>query len=160
MSTAPIKVLFLCTGNSARSVIAEALLSEMGRGDFEVYSAGTHPKGINPLSVRVLEQYGIDPTRFTSKSMDQYIGDSFDYVITVCDNAAEECPIFPGDPERIHWSFLDPAAVEGTEAVRLAAFQETMRSMQRRLETFIPVAKRSAGLKVDRLNTAVAESNL
>ena len=148
MSPAPIKVLFLCTGNSARSVIAEALLSELGRGDFEVYSAGTHPKGINPFTVRVLEQDGIDTTRFASKSMDQYIGDRFDYVITVCDNAADECPIFPGAPERIHWSFSDPAAVEGTEVVKLAAFQETMRGMRRRLEGFIPVAKRSAGLTV------------
>jgi len=148
MSTSPIKVLFLCTGNSARSVIAEALLSEMGRGDFEVHSAGTHPKGINPFTVKVLEQDGIDPSRFESKSMEQYIGDRFDYVITVCDNAAEECPIFPGDPERIHWSFLDPAAVEGADVVKLAAFQETMRGMRRRLEAFIPVAKRSAGMAV------------
>jgi arsenate reductase len=148
MSTAPIRVLFLCTGNSARSVIAEALLSEIGRGDFEVHSAGTHPKGINPLTVKVLEHDGIDPVRFHSKSMEQYIGDRFDYVITVCDNAAEECPLVPGDPERIHWSFPDPAAVEGTDVVKLAAFQETMRGMRRRLEAFIPVAKRSAGMKV------------
>jgi arsenate reductase len=148
MTTAPIKVLFLCTGNSARSVIAEALLSEIGRGDFEVYSAGTHPKGINPFTVKVLEQDDIDPSHFQSKSMDQYVGDSFDYVITVCDNAAEGCPVFPGAPERIHWSFPDPAAVEGSDVVKLAAFQETMRGMRRRLQAFIPVALRSAGMTV------------
>jgi arsenate reductase len=144
--TAPVKVLFLCTGNSARSVIAEALLSEMGRGDFEVFSAGTHPKGVNPFTVKVLEQNGIDPSHFHSKSMDQYIGDRFDYVITVCDNAAEECPIFPGAPERLHWDFADPAAVDGSDLVKLAAFQETMRGMRRRLEAFIPIV--TAGMKI------------
>jgi arsenate reductase len=135
--------LFLCTGNSARSVIAEALLSEMGGSDFEVHSAGTQPKGINPFTVKVLEQEHIDPARFHSKAMDQYIGDRFDYVITVCDNAAEECPIFPGEPERIHWSFPDPAAVEGSDVVKLAAFQETLRGMRRRLDPFIAVARRA-----------------
>lgn len=148
MSTQPIKVLFLCTGNSARSVIGEALLRQMGGDDFDVHSAGTRPKGINPFTVKVLGQDGIDAAGFESKSLDMYVGDKFDYVITVCDNAAEECPIFPGDPERIHWSFPDPAAVEGADVVKLGAFQETMRGMRRRLEGFIPVAKRSAGLRV------------
>lgn len=143
MSNSPIRVLFLCTGNSARSVIAEALLSELGRGDFEVHSAGTRPKGINPFTIKVLEQDGIDPTRFESKSMDRFMGDQFDYVITVCDNAAEECPVFPGDPERIHWSFPDPAAVVGPDVMKLAAFQETMRGMRKRIEPFIAVAKRA-----------------
>jgi len=139
----PIRVLFLCTGNSARSVIAEALLRSIGGLDFEVHSAGTHPKGINPYTVKVLQQAGLDPTEFHSKSMNEYVDQKFDYVITVCDSAAEECPIFPGDPHRIHWSFTDPAAVEGTDVVKLAAFQLTMREMRQRLEGFIPVARRT-----------------
>lgn len=138
-----IRVLFLCTGNSARSVIAEALLKSAGGVDFDVHSAGTQPKGINPFTVKVLEQAGLDPTMFHSKSMDQYVDQKFDYVITVCDNAAEECPVFPGDPQRIHWSFPDPAAVEGTDVVKLAAFQQTLREMRQRLDAFVPVARRA-----------------
>jgi arsenate reductase (thioredoxin) len=138
-----IRVLFLCTGNSARSVIAEALLKSMGGDDFEVHSAGTHPKGINPFTIKVLQQASLDPTEFYSKNMNEYVDQKFDYVITVCDNAAEECPVFPGDPHRIHWSFPDPAAVDGTDLIKLAAFQQTLREMRQRLEAFIPVARRT-----------------
>lgn len=138
-----ISVLFLCTGNSARSIIAEALLRNLGGADFDVYSAGTHPKGINPFTQKVLQQARLDEVEFRSKSMDEYLDRKFDYVITVCDNAAEECPVFPGDPERIHWSFTDPAAVEGTDVVKLAAFQQTLREMRQRLEAFVPVARRT-----------------
>ena len=140
----PIRVLFLCTSNSARSVIAEALLKEMGESDFEVYSAGTHPKGLNPFTLKVLEQDHIDITGFRSQDMAEFVGQHFDYVITVCDQAAEECPVFPGDPQRIHWSFPDPAAIEGSDVVKLAAFQETLRGMRRRLALFIDVARRAA----------------
>jgi arsenate reductase len=139
----PIRVLFLCTGNSARSVFAEALLKIMGGEDFEVYSAGTHPKGINPFTERVLTQAGIDTAGFRSKDMNEFIDQRFDYVITVCDDAAEECPTFPGAPQRIHWSFTDPAAFEGADLEKLTVFQETMRDMRRRLETFVPVARRA-----------------
>jgi arsenate reductase len=138
-----IGVLFLCTGNSARSIIAEALLRSLGGADFDVYSAGTHPKGINPFTQKVLQQAGLDSMEFRSKGMDEYLDRTFDYVITVCDNAAEECPVFPGDPQRIHWSFTDPAAVEGTDVVKLAAFQQTLREMRQRLEAFVPVARRT-----------------
>jgi arsenate reductase len=138
-----IRVLFLCTGNSARSIIAEALLRSMGGVDFDVYSAGTHPRGINPFTMKVLDQAGLNSPDFRSKSMDGYLGETFDYVITVCDDAAERCPVFPGDPERIHWSFVDPAAVEGTDVVKLAAFQATLREMRQRLESFVPVARRA-----------------
>jgi arsenate reductase len=138
------RVLFLCTGNSARSVIAEALLKKMGGHDFEVYSAGTDPKGINPYTLRVLEQEHIDMSGFYSKNMNDFVGQQFDYVITVCDQAAERCPVFPGDPTRIHWSFPDPAAVEGDDLVRLAAFQETLRGIRRRMDTFIIVARNAA----------------
>ena len=139
-----IRVLFLCTGNSARSVIAEALLKKMGGDDFEVYSAGTDPKGINPFTTKVLEFEHVDMSGFRSKSMDEFIGQQFDYVITVCDQAAERCPVFPGDPTRIHWSFTDPAAVEGDDLAKLAAFQETLRGMRRRIEPFMIVARNAA----------------
>ena len=139
-----IRVLFLCTGNSARSILAEALLKEMGGEDFEVYSAGTDPRGLNPYTVRVLVQEHIDASEFRSKNLDEFLGQRFDYVITVCDNAAERCPVFPGDPERIHWSFPDPAAVEGDEAVKIVAFQETLRGLRRRLDPFIIVARDAA----------------
>ena len=135
---APIRVLFLCTGNSARSVIAEALLADLGGNDFDVHSAGTHPKGMNPFTTKVLQQAGLDTAPYRSKSIDEYVDQDFDYVITVCDNAAESCPVFPGNPERIHWSFVDPAAVEGEDAVKLAAFQHTFIEMHRRLEAFLP----------------------
>jgi arsenate reductase len=140
----PIRVLFLCTGNSARSVIAEALLKKLGDDDFEVYSAGTEPKGINPYTLKVLEQEHIDASGFYSKDSQQFLGQNFDYVITVCDSAAERCPVFPGDPERIHWSFPDPAAVDGDDLAKLAAFQETLRGMRRRIEPFVIVARNVA----------------
>jgi len=142
----PIQVLFLCTGNSARSIIGASLLRQTGGDAFAVFSAGTRPKGINPYTVRVLEPLGIDLSTEGSKNVSEYLGDQFDYVITVCDSAAEECPVFPGAPERIHWSFVDPAAVKGTDDEKLRAFQRTVREMKTRISTFVPVAKRRAGL--------------
>jgi len=138
-----IRVLFLCTGNSARSVIAEALLEQLGGPAFNSFSAGTHPKGINPYTARVLAEERVDLTGFRSKNVSEFIGQDFDYVITVCDSAAEECPVFPGAPERIHWSIPDPAAVEGTDVAKLAAFQKTVREMRQRLSVFITVATRA-----------------
>jgi arsenate reductase len=140
----PVRVLFLCTGNSARSVIAEALLKSIGGDEFEVYSAGTRPKGLNPFTAKVLEQARLDITGFRSKSISEFEGQKFDYVITVCDSANEECPVFPGAPERIHWSFPDPAAVDGTDLIKLAAFQTTLREMNQRLSAFALVSQRSA----------------
>ena len=141
----PIRVLFLCTGNSARSIIGAALLRQMGGDDFEVFSAGTRPKGINPYTIRVLEPLAIDLSGERSKSVSEYVNDEFDYVITVCDDAAEECPVFAGASERIHWSLVDPAAVEGTDEKRLVAFKRTVREMNTRLATFVPAAKRKTG---------------
>ena len=140
----PIRVLFLCTGNSARSIIGAALLRDMGGDAFEVHSAGTEPKGINPYTQRVLSAAGIDISGERSKNVSEFEGQAFDYVITVCDAAAERCPVFPGAPERIHLSFVDPAAVAGTDDEKLAAFRRTLREMQARLTTFVPVAKRRA----------------
>src|SRR5439155_22147556 len=123
--------------------MGEVLLREMGGTAFEVFSAGTDPKGLNPFTARVLEQEHIDLAGFRSKDVSEFAGQDFDYVITVCDDAAEECPVFPGAPERIHWSFPDPAAVEGSEVQKLAAFQQTAREMRQRLMLFIPVATRA-----------------
>jgi arsenate reductase len=142
MSDSPIRVLVVCTGNSARSLLAEALLRVKGGEAFEVHSAGTHPKGVNPLTLQVLHDAGIDASWARSKSVDEYLGQSFDYVITVCDQARDECPVFPGVHESLHWGYDDPAAVEGTEEERLAAFRKVFTQMAERIGTFIPLARK------------------
>jgi arsenate reductase len=139
----PIRVLFLCTGNSARSLMAEVLLRDAGGADFEAHSAGTRPKGINTYTERVLVAAGLEIGGLRSKDVKEFEGRSFDYVITVCDSAAEECPIFPGAPERIHWSFPDPAAVEGSEAEKVGVFEAILRGMRNRIATFVPAARQS-----------------
>ncbi len=141
----PIRVLFVCTGNSARSQIAEALLRQQGGPAFDVASAGTEPKGVNPLTVRVLAEVGIDISAARSKSVTELLGDEFDYVITVCDQARESCPVFPGVHESIHWGFDDPAAAEGNEAERLAVFRRVMSEISVRLKPFQEVALRTHG---------------
>ena len=127
------RVLILCTGNSARSQMAEAVLREIGKGAFETYSAGTEPRGVNPLTVRALSNAGIDISGARSKPVSDFFGQPFDYVITVCDNANENCPVFPGKTERIHWGFDDPAAVEGTWNERLSAFRRVRDEIAARL---------------------------
>lgn len=139
----PIRVLFLCTHNSARSQIAEALLRQIGGADFAVYSAGTAATRVHPLAVKVLEEQDIPTDGLYSKSMDQFLTEHFDVVITVCDQANESCPIFPGDPERIHWSIPDPAAVEGSEEHRLASFRQVRQYLKRRLPLFAEAQKRT-----------------
>ena len=138
----PIRVLIVCTGNSARSILAEALLRQHGGDDFEVHSAGTEPKGINPFTERVLDEAGIDHSWARSKSVSEYLGQTFDYVITVCDQARQVCPVFPGVHETLHWGYEDPAAVEGSEDERLAAFRSTLTMMGTRIQAFIILAKR------------------
>ena len=120
MAADPIRILFVCTHNSARSQIAEALLKRDGGDDFDVYSAGTEVSRVNPYAIRVLGEAGIDWSDARSKSVTEFLGQQFDYVITVCDRTAETCPTFPGDPERIHWSFDDPVMVNGEGAQRRA----------------------------------------
>ena len=144
----PLNVLFLCTGNSARSIIAEALLNKLGAPRFRAHSAGSYPKGeINPHAVPVLESLGFDAADFRSKSWDEFAGPgapALDFVFTVCDNAAGEvCPIWPGQPITGHWGVPDPAAVTGSEAVIAAAFGETARRLRNRIELFLalPMAK-------------------
>ena len=138
---APIRVLVVCTGNSARSVIAEALIRRYGGEDFDVNSAGTEPSRINPLTERVLDEARIDHSWARSKSVNEFLGQQFDYVITVCDDARQACPVFPGVHESLHWGYEDPAAVEGTEEERLAAFRLTLTMMATRIQTFIALAK-------------------
>jgi arsenate reductase len=119
------KVLFLCTGNSARSQMAEALLRHFAGNRFEVYSAGLEPKGVNPFAIKVIEESGIKMEGHTSKKLDVYIGKiDFDYLITVCGHADKNCPFFPGMGKRLHWPFEDPAAVEGTDTEKIAAFRK------------------------------------
>lgn len=146
-SAAPIRVLFVCTGNSARSVMAEALLRRHGGADFEVYSAGTEPKGINPLTLRTLEAAGIDASWARSKSVSEFLDQRFDYVITVCDQARQSCPVFPGVHESLHWGYEDPAAAEGTEEERLAVFRRVFIALGERIAQFVPLARRAGTLR-------------
>ena len=140
----PIRVLFVCTGNSARSLLGEVLLREADRGDFEVHSAGTHPRGVNPLTIRVLEEAGLPTSGLRSKSVNEYLDQAFDYVITVCDDARVVCPVFPGAHESLHWGYDDPAAVEGDEETRLRAFRRTMTAMGERIGQFVTLVRRQA----------------
>jgi len=141
--TAPIRVLFVCTGNSARSQIAEALLRDFGSADFETNSAGTEPKSVNPYTVRVLDEIGIDWSGARSKSVTEFIGQPFDYVITVCDRARQTCPVFPGDHNTLHWGLDDPAEVDGTDEQKLEAFRRTRIEVATRLRPFVELARRA-----------------
>jgi len=131
------RVLFLCTGNSARSQMAEGLLRSFGGDRYEVLSAGTRPSLVRPEAIAVMSELGIDLSGHRSKHVREFDGQHFDYVITVCEQANESCPIFPGDTERIHWSVPDPAAVEGSETERLAAFRLVRDSLAETLGAFI-----------------------
>jgi arsenate reductase (thioredoxin) len=137
-----IRVLFVCTGNSARSVMAEALLRHHGGDRFEVYSAGTIPKGINPLTLRVLADAGIDASGARSKSVDEFLGQSFDYVVTVCDQARQVCPVFRGVHESLHWGYEDPAEATGTEEERLAVFRRVFIQIGERVRQFATLTSR------------------
>jgi arsenate reductase (thioredoxin) len=119
-----IRVLFLCTGNSARSQMAEALLTKMASDKFDVVSAGLEPKDVHPMTIQALQEIGIDWSQARSKTLNEYLGKvHFGYLITVCSRAEEKCPIFPGMGQRLHWPFDDPAAVHGSEGEQLAAFR-------------------------------------
>lgn len=140
MNIKPIRVLFLCTGNSARSIIAEALLKEAGGEAFKVFSAGTHPRGLNPFAIKVLEQEGVGTSGLYSKDVSEFLDRQFDYVITLCDEAAEECPFFPGARKQLHWSLPNPAAASGSDAEKLAAFRTTLMQIRQRLNSFLTAA--------------------
>ena len=140
-------VLFLCAGNSARSVMAEALLNALGKGRFQAFSAGSHPTGaVNPLTVETLATAGLPTEGHRSKSWDEFAAPGaprMDFVFTVCDSAAGEvCPVWPGQPMTAHWGFPDPAAAEGAHAERKAVFLDVFKQIKRRIEVFVelPIA--------------------
>jgi len=145
VSDRPIRVLFVCTHNSARSQIAEALLRDFGGADFEVSSAGTEVTQVNQFAVRVLADLGIDWSGARSKSITEFLDQRFDYVITVCDRARATCPVFPGSENTLHWGLEDPSQVEGTDDKKLAAFRLTQLEVSTRLRPFIEVALRASG---------------
>ncbi|MGD9563111.1 MAG: arsenate reductase ArsC [Pyrinomonadaceae bacterium] len=134
------RVLILCTGNSARSQMAEGLLRHDGGDRFEVESAGVIASFVRPQAIAAMKEVGIDISGHRSKSVDEFVGQAFDYVITVCDNAKESCPVFPGKTERKHWSFDDPAEATGTEDEILAVFRRVRDEVRDRLGEFIKQA--------------------
>lgn len=142
MTNEHFNVLFLCTGNSARSIIAECILNREGRGRFQAYSAGSQPKGqVHPLALALLERRGFSTAELRSKSWEEFESTEappLDFVFTVCDNAASEvCPIWPGQPLSAHWGLPDPAACEGSEAERALAFADTFRMLTNRIGIFV-----------------------
>lgn len=155
------KVLFLCTGNSARSILAESLLRKTDRRRFEAFSAGSHPRGeVHPLALRLLEEvYKIDASDARSKSWEEYRDVQFDFVITVCDNARESCPYWPGQPIVAHWGLPDPADFDGPEEEQDALFKDTGRILARRIELFcnLPLEKLDR-LRLEQLTREIGQS--
>ena len=141
----PVRVLFVCTGNSARSQMAEAILGRLGGPSFDVRSAGTHQGAVNPLTIRALSEVGIDWSNARAKSVAEFLDEPFDYVITVCDQAREACPVFPGGRVRLHWGFEDPAAAPaapGTDDERLAVFRRVRDEISAQIAPFAERAGR------------------
>ena len=141
MTDRPYNVLFLCTGNSARSILAEALINHWGRGHFVGYSAGSFPKGkVHPIALELLEHLNMPTADMRSKSWDEFAkpgAPKLDFVFTVCDNAAaEECPVWPGQPMTAHWGVADPAAVEGSDTDQWLAFRQAFRELESRIKIF------------------------
>jgi arsenate reductase len=132
------KVLFLCTGNSARSQMAEAFLRQYGGDRFDVYSAGLEPSVLNPLTVQVMDEIGVDMSSHYSKSLIQYLGkEHFSYLITVCDRAEAKCPVFPGMGVRLHWGFEDPAAFQGSAADKLEKFRQVREQISTAVQSWL-----------------------
>ncbi len=152
MTERPYNVLFLCTGNSARSIMAEAILNREGRGRFRAYSAGSQPKGeVNPRALQLLDKLNYDVSGFRSKSWEEFLvpdAPKMDFVFTVCDDAAETCPVFPGQPMSAHWGIEDPARATGTPAQIALAFSEAYRMLNARISAFVSLPMAS----IDRLS--------
>jgi len=170
MNEQPFNTLFLCTGNSARSIMAEAILNRISKGKFKAYSAGSQPKGeVNPHTIELLRSLGYDTSGFRSKSWNEFArpgAPPLDFVFTVCDNAAgETCPVWPGQPMTAHWGVPDPAEAQGSDAEIALAFKDAYRMLQRRIEIFVALPLRSldrlslqAKLKdIGRVNDAIAK---
>lgn len=160
MNDGRYEVLFLCTGNSARSILAEALLNHYGGGRFRAHSAGSHPTGtVQPLALALLARKGIAAPEARSKSWDEFSGDGapeLDFVFTVCGSAAgEACPVWRGGPATAHWGVDDPAAVEGSEAVRMTAFERACDALEHRIRRFVELPLET--LDADRLHQRLAE---
>ena len=151
MTDTTYNALFICTGNSARSILAEGILNELGQGRFHAYSAGSHPKGeVHPLALATLERLRLPTVGYRSKSWDEFVAPEapvFDFIFTVCDNAAgEACPLWPSKPVSAHWGVPDPASVEGSEAQKIKAFKDAALTLRRRIELFLslPLARLDA----------------
>jgi arsenate reductase len=149
MGSEKLRVLFICTGNSARSQMAEAMLRDITQGRVDVFSAGSDPRDdIHPLARRVMrEKFHLDLAGQYPKPINKYLGQHFDYIIAVCNKAAEACPVFPGDPERINWFYDDPAAVRGTAEQQYRAFETVARQMMVRLRTWLELPAISSRVK-------------
>ena len=135
------RILVLCTGNSARSQMGEGLFRHEGAGEWQVESAGTKPSVVRPEAIAAMAEIGIDISGHRSKSVDEFVGQNFDYVVTVCDNARDACPVFPGAVKRLHWSFEDPAAAQGSEEQRVAEFRRIRNQIHERVRTFADALK-------------------
>jgi arsenate reductase len=134
----PKRVLFLCTGNSCRSHMAEGLLRALGGSRFAAFSAGAKPAGyVHPLAIKAMQDIGIDIAGHTSKSLDAFDGQKFDYLITVCDQAREACPTYAGDTQQLHWSFEDPAHVSGTDQQKMVVFRRVRDEIRQRIQLFL-----------------------
>jgi arsenate reductase (thioredoxin) len=136
------RVLFLCTGNSCRSHMAEGWLRKLGGSDFDVFSAGSKPAGyVHPLAIEAMQEVGVDISRHHSKSLEEFIGQPFDYVITVCDNARDACPAFPGATNQLHWGFDDPAHAPGTDDEKRSVFRRVRDEIENRIRQFLSARK-------------------
>ncbi|HZA53600.1 MAG TPA: arsenate reductase ArsC [Candidatus Udaeobacter sp.] len=158
---APQKILFLCTGNSARSIFAEYLMNRIGKHRFEAYSAGSQPAGtVNPFALRVLQHlYDTDPSSARSKSWDEFKDAQFDFVITVCDSARESCPFFPGQPIVAHWGIPDPGLATGSDEEKLQQFRTAALQIQRRIELFCALpTEQIERLKLTELVQAIGDN--
>ena len=132
------RALVLCTGNSCRSQMAEALINKLGEGHFQAVSAGAKPSGfVHPLSLKIIKEEGLSAEGLRSKSWDEFKSQKFDFVITVCDNAKQACPVWPGRPNLIHWSIADPGEAQGTEEEKLVYFQAAFDELKRRISQFL-----------------------
>ncbi len=154
----PLNVLFLCTGNSARSIMAECILNRLGRGKFRAFSAGSHPAGkVNPLALAILRKSNFDVSQLRSKSWEEFAtsdAPKLDFVFTVCDDAANEvCPVWPGQPMTAHWGLPDPAKAQGSEAEQMLAFADTMRMLNQRIGIFV-------SLPIDKLSKLALQKEL